>query len=444
MKTSSRKALGLWTLIALVVGNMVGSGIFLLPSALASVGSISLIAWIITVVGAMCIALVFARLGRAFPKIGGPYAYCREGFGDFVGFQVAYNYWIYTWVGNAAIAIALTGYISFFIPEIATNHLLAFFVAAGMVWLLTLVNILGVRKAGIVQVLSVFLKIIPLIIIASLGLFFLHPEHLTSGFNVTHQSTFTALSSAVALTLWSFTGVESATIPADDIENPRRNIPRATIIGTVISALLYIFGTIAVMGVIPMHTLAQSNAPFADAARVMFGSIGAIVIAIAAIISSFGALNGWILLQGQVPLAAAKDNLFPKSFAKLTKHGTPIVGLIAASTLITILLYLGYNQSLVQEFTTIILLATVTILIIYLFTCMAELILFIQQPEKFSKLNLTKASIVTIVATGYILWAIIGAGKNIVFYGALLFFSSVPVYVWVRYRNRASQASHQA
>src|SRR5579864_3679729 len=169
--------LGLWILTALVSGNMIGSGIFLLPAALASYGSISLLSWGFTAFGAICLALVFAKLSSILPRTGGPYAYCREGFGDFVGFQIAYNYWVALWVGNAAIVVALVGYLSYFWPELATNLLLSFFVKVGIVWLLTFINCIGVRRAGALQLVTTVLKILPLILVTLFGIAFMHPEH---------------------------------------------------------------------------------------------------------------------------------------------------------------------------------------------------------------------------------------------------------------------------
>lgn len=434
MSTQTTRALGLWMLTALVAGNMIGSGVFLLPATLASFGSISIVAWIITSIGAMCLALVFAKLSSLIPKVGGPYAYCREGFGNFVGFQVAYNYWIALWVGNAAIAVAAVSYLSVLFPEVKTYPQLDCWLSIGFVWLMTFINILGVRQAGIFQLVTTILKLLPLFLIATFGLMFIHPHNLTD-FNISGHSNFTALTSAATLTLWSFIGLESATIPADDVENPQRNIPRATILGTLITALIYILSTAAVMGVIPMAQLAKSTSPYADAAQIMFGPTAYYVIGLGAIISCFGALNGWTLLQGQIPYAAARDGVFPAIFTKESRFGTPVVGLIVSSILITLLLLLTLSTTLVKQFTLIILMATMASLIPYLFTCMAELMIFIKYREQFSSKRLFASSVISIIGMAYAFWAMVGSGYQIVFYGSLLFFSSVPVYVWMQWSN---------
>jgi APA family basic amino acid/polyamine antiporter len=432
VKTNHTRVLGLWMLTALVAGNMIGSGVFLLPASLASFGSISIVSWILTSIGAIFLALVFARLGSLLPRVGGPYAYCREGFGNFTGFQVAYNYWIALWVGNAAIAVAGVSYLSVFFPELKDNHHLFALTSIALVWMMTVINIAGVRQAGMVQLVTTILKLLPLILIATLGLFFIHPQNFAT-FNISHESHFAALTGAATLTLWSFVGLESATIPADDVEDPQKTIPRATILGVVVTALIYILSTVAVMGVLPMAKLAASNSPYADAAQVMFGPAAYYVIAIGAIISCLGALNGWTLLAGQIPYAAARDGLFPHVFAKESRFGTPVTGLVVSSILITLLIVLTYNTGAVKQFTLIILIATLASLIPYFYTCLAEIMIFIKYREQFRGKRLTGAMIVSVLGMIYAFWAIAGSGQEILFYGGLLFFSSVPVYVWMQW-----------
>lgn len=432
-RVKSIPKLGLWILTALVAGNMIGSGIFLLPSALADFGSIGLVAWICTAIGAILLALVFAQLSRMVPKVGGPYAYCREGFGNCVGFLVAYNYWIALWVGNAAIVVAFTGYLSVFWPSLDTNHVLAFFVSVAVLWFVTFVNILGLRKAGILQLVTAIIKIIPLVLIAIVGLFYIHPHHYAA-FNISGKSTLGALTAAASLTLWSFIGLESATVPADSVADPEKTISKATIIGTLVVALIYIFSTAAIMGIVPLDKLADSAAPYADAAKIIFGPWGGALVAIGAIVACFGALNGWTLLAGQVPMAAARDSLFPKSFAKQSKSGAPYYGLIVSSALVTLLLLFTLNVTLVKQFTLIVLLATLASLIPYFFTTMAELMLLFRNREQFSQKRLTISVIIASLAGLYAFWTIAGAGQQIVYYGLLLMLTGLPVYVWVRWR----------
>ena len=340
-----KRSLGLSMATALVIGNMVGSGVFGLPRvARIGTGPISLLAWGFTGVGALLLALVFANLGRAYPQTGGPYAYARRAFGDFAGFWTAWGYWIAAWAGNAAIAVIFVSYGSVFWHSLATSNVLAFAVGLAVIWVLTLVNIAGVRESGLVQLVTTVLKFVPLVLIGIIGLFYMRSGNFTP-FDPNHVSLvghWHAISFAATLTLWAFLGLESATVPAEEVKDPERTLPRATMFGTLAATTaIYVLATVAIMGVIPAATLAKSNAPFADAAQSIFGGsmLGmspAKLVAAVAMISTFGALNGWILIQGRVPLAAAQDGLFPKQFAQVSgSRKTPVVGLVASSVLLT-------------------------------------------------------------------------------------------------------------
>jgi APA family basic amino acid/polyamine antiporter len=431
------RKIGLVLATALVVGNMIGSGVFLLPSSLASFGGISLVGWLFTAGGAMALALVMARLAKMIPKAGGPYAYTREGLGDLPAFLVAWGYWVSIWSGNAAISVAFVGYMAAFFPPLAATPALGAGTALVTIWMLTAVNCWGVREAGILQFWTTVLKLLPLVALGTIGLFFLEPAHFVP-FNASGGSSFSAITATAALTLWAFTGLESATIPADSVEDPGRTIPRATIIGTIVAGVVYILASVGVMGAMPAEELALSTAPFADAATRIWGGWAGSAIALGAAIAAFGALNGWILLQGQMPLAAARDGLFPKVFGKVSERGTPVPGLVISSVLVTLLIGLNYSASLVDQFTFIVLLATLSVLVPYVFSCVAELVIFVRDRESFSGERLAGASIIAVIALLYSLWAIIGIGLEVVFWGFLLLMAGVPFYlvlVWKRGRG---------
>jgi basic amino acid/polyamine antiporter, APA family len=432
MNTPTKK-LGLGMLTALVVGNMIGSGVFMLPASLAGFGSISLLGWGFTAIGAILLALVFARLSHAVPKTGGPYAFCREAFGDFIGFQAAYSYWVYAWVGNAAITVAFVGYLAFFFPVLGVEHGLALSIMLGTVWLITLVNIVSIFSAGIVQVLLTLIKVLPLLLIGIAGLFYIDLANFTP-YNISGQSDGMAIMGAATLTLWAFIGMESATIPAGHVDNPSVNIPRATILGVLIVAFIYLLGSFSIMGVLPNSELAQSSAPYADAASRMFGGGGwaAAFVAFGAAASSVGALNGWIMVQAQVPMAAAHDGLFPAVFGKTTKKGIPAIGLVISSILISMLLILSQSESLVDQFTFIILLATLAVLVPYAYCTLGELIIFVRHRERFNGRHFAKALIMSSLAFAYVIWAIAGAGQDVVYYGTLMLFAGMPLYVWMK------------
>jgi len=432
MSLSSDKKLGLWSLTSLVAGNMIGSGAYLIPASLAIYGSIGIFAWILTAIGVLFLAQVYARLSKMIPKSGGPYAYCRAAYGDYTGFQIAYNYWLYTWIGNAAISVGFVSYLSIFFPSLEHNIFHALLSSLSVLWFLTFINMANIRWAGNLQLVTTILKLIPLFLMAFVGIFFIHPDNLTTHFNVSNQSNLLALMGAGSITLWAFTGFESATIPAGRVEDPVKNIPRATLLGTLIVIVVYILSTISVMGLIPMDHLAHSTAPYAEAAESIFGSGMGKVVALCAMIAVFGELNGWVLLQGEMPQAAAADHLFPQVFAKRFKSGAPVWGLLISSCLITLLLLLRYGVSLIEEFTFIILLATFAALIPYIHTALAEVILLARDKSQYSKPHLIKAGIIAFFAFLYAFWAIIGAGKEIVFYGFLLYVSGIPVFYWVK------------
>jgi basic amino acid/polyamine antiporter, APA family len=432
------KKLGLAMVTALVVGNMIGSGIFLLPASLGPFGAVSIVGWLVSAAGATLIALVFARLSRLVRKSGGPYTFTREGFGDFPGFLVAWGYWISIWTTNAAIAVAFVSYLSFFWTALKANSILAATVGLATLWILTWVNVIGVHTAGMVQLVTTILKLLPLLLLSTVGLLYVDSANFTP-FNATDQSTFGAITSTVALTLWAFLGLESGTTPAEHVIEPERTIPRATLLGTSIAGFVYILGTIAVMGVIPPAQLGASNAPFADAAVKMWGPWAGTFVALGAVVSCFGAINGWLLLQGQIPLAAARDRLFPEAFGKVSRFNTPAFGLVFSSILASILLVMNYNKSLVQQFTFIILLATLNTLVPYAFCTMSEIMIFFKDPARFSGKRLGAGLPLSIAAFAYSLWAIGGAGQEIVYWGFIFLMAGVPVYVWIRSRDAAVQ-----
>jgi len=440
MASNAPAKMGMWMVAALVVGNMIGSGVFLLPAALGSFGGISLLGWGITCVGAILLALVFARLSRLVPRAGGPYTFSRAGFGDFAGFLVGWGYWISIWVANAALAVAFTSYLSWFWPALATDRVLATAVGIGTIWLLTWVNVRGVRTAGSVQVVTTIFKLIPLVAIGGLGLLYLEPANFRP-FNASGEGTFPAITAAATLTLWAFLGFESATVPAEEVNDPERTIPRATILGTVFAAVLYVLATAAVMGVIPPAELTGSNAPFADAASRMWGGWTAPAVAVGAMVSCFGALNGWILLQGRIPWAAARDGVFPAVLGRTSRRGTPAVALIVSSVLVTGLMLMNSSEGLVEQFTFVILLATLTALLPYAICALAELMIYARDRERFAGKRLTGAVITALLGFAYALWAIAGAGAEIVYWGLLLLLAGLPMYVWVVWRRGAEDGS---
>ena len=275
--------------VALVMGNMIGSGVFLLPSSLAPFGGVSLIGWIVSAAGAVLLALVFVRLARFNPAAGGPYAYTRQAFGDLAGFLVAWGYWISVWSSMAALAVAFVGYLDPFIPSLVRAPIPAALIAVAALWLLTGVNVWGVRTAAGVQLVTTVLKILPLVVVGVAGFFAFHPSHFAIA-DTSVSGLAKGITSTATLTLWAFLGLECATIAAGTIRNPERTVPRATLVGTLLTAVIYIVCTVGVMGVLDPALLARSTAPFADAARTLAGDRAAAFIALGAATACFGAL----------------------------------------------------------------------------------------------------------------------------------------------------------
>jgi len=429
------RGLGPWTAGALVVGNMIGAGVFLLPASLGSYGGVSLLGWVFAATGAMLLGLVFARLSRLVTGAGGPYAYTRAGLGDFAGFLVAWGYWISIWAGNAAIAVGFATYLGYLVAPLAATPLVGGATAVAAIWVVTWINARGVREAGMVQAVTTVVKLVPLMAVGLAGcLFFFHESHFHP-FNASGGSLFGAVSATGALTLWAFSGLESATVPSEEVRDPERTIPRATLIGTGAAALVYILATAGVMGVVPPATLATSPAPFADAARVMWGGWAGKAVAVGAVVSAFGALNGWILLQARVPWAAARDGLFPERFGRLSGRGIPVFGLVVSSVLATILMSTNYAGGLVAVFTFVVLLSTMTTLFPYAMCAIAELLLLVQDRERYEGRRLGAASTIAVLAFLYAMWAIFGTGQKVVFWGFLLLMAGLPVYVWMVWRR---------
>lgn len=428
------KKIGLWTSTSLVVGNMIGAGVFMMPAALAAYGGISIFGWIFSAIGALLLAKVFAKLSTVLAnKNGGPYVYTKAGLGDFAGFLVAWGYWISVWVSNAAIAIAFVSALSVLFPVLETNALYAVLVGLGAIWVLTWVNSRGIRESGKLQVVTTLLKLIPLIVVIIGGLFFFDSANFIP-FNPSSETPMAAIAITAAMTLYAFLGVESATVPAANIENPEKTIPKATLIGTVLTALIYILSTVVVMGMIPSEILLKSPAPFADAMEIMAGEWGRDVVAIGAAIAAFGGLNGWILIQGQIAMATSKDNLFPKVFGKENEKGVPVLGLIMGSMLSSIVMLMNYTGGLVEQFKFIILLSTLCTLVPYLFTSASYGLILLEQKYGMK----TRASTITIgiLSFAFSLWAIYGAGEETVYWGFLLLLSGIPFYIWMKYSNR--------
>ncbi|WP_224283928.1 amino acid permease [Streptomyces sp. LS1784] len=426
---------GLVTATALVMGNIIGGGIFMIPAAVAPFGTVSLVAFAVLTVGAIALALVFGQLARRSPRTGGPYVYAREAFGDFAGFLSAWSYWITTWVSNAALAVAAVGYLDVLLP---LHHSIPLEITAALAfqWLPALANLAGTRYIGAVQLVSTVLKFIPLLLVSVGGLFFFDPKNL-GPFDANGQGWAGGMSAAAAILLFSYLGVESAAMSAGKVRDPERNVGRASVLGTTGAAVVYLLGTIAVFGTVAHQQLVHSTAPFSDAVDAMFGGTwGGTVIAIAALVSMTGALNGWTLLSAQAPYAAARDGLFPAAFGK-ERRGVPIFGVLVSVALASALTVLNFASGAKGAFDMLVLVTTFTATVPYLLSTAAQLYWLVRGAgEKVDRGRLVRDAVLGLGAFGFSLWLLAGAGYAAVYQGVLFLFAGILVYVWMAGRRR--------
>lgn len=433
MKEKKQK-IGLITATSLVVGNMIGVGIFTLPAILAKYGSISVLGWLFTATGALILAKIFSNLSKIVAgKSGGPYAYSREGFGDFIGFLMAWGYWIACWVGNGAIAIAIVGALSFFFPVLDDNPVYALSVGLGLIWLFTWINSRGIRESGRIQVITTALKLLPLAFVIIVGFFFFDFDNFPA-FNLTEATNFATFPVVAAITLYAFLGVESATIPAESVENAAVVVPKATMYGTILTAAVYILASVVLFGVLPNDILQNSPAPFAEAAELISGKFGGYFVAVGIIISGIGVLNGWILITSQLPLATAKDNLFPRIFKIENKNGAPVIGLIIGGLLSSGVMFMTLSKNLIDQFEFISEIVVFANLLPYLFTSAAYVLIIIEKELHMN--SLIKTFVLGGLGFAFSLWAIYGTGPDTVFYGIFLLLSGIPFYLLMLYNKR--------
>ncbi len=432
-----KRDLGLAAAVAIVVGNCIGSGIFTSAASLATASNpkTAILAWIITAAGSLLIAFSFASLGTAIPRTGGPIVYTRAAFGDFAGFLIAWTYWIGAWVGNAAIITAFMLYFTYFVPGAATP-LAAFLVTSGVLWFFTIVNILGVKGAGRVSIITTVLKVGALVVFVVIAGMHFNPAMLNtvSSANVSGMGT---LPAAIAIALWAFVGIESATVPAGEIKNPEKNIRRSTIYGTLATAIIYIIVSVVAMGVLDQATLARSNAPLADIINAATGGTwGGNFVALGAIVSALGASSGWILTTARSAFGASQDKLFPAALGKIhPKYLTPVNSLIVSGLAANALLILNYMGTLSSAFNFMLLLATLAFLPAYAFSAAADIILLKNRSPEFHFFSFLKNSFFALLAFGYSIYAIYGTGAKVVMYGFILMLLGIPVYLFMMLQN---------
>ncbi len=365
-----KNKIGLIPATLMVAGNMMGSGIFMLPANLAGIGSIAIFGWLITVVGAICLALVFSKLTQIYPAAGGPYAYSKKAFGDYMGYQTNLVYWLANVVGNVGLAVAGLGYLTTFFPTLKDPLVMAFAQIA-VIWFFTYANILGPNVVGRLQGITTTLALIPIIGMALLGWFWFNPQTYMQGWNVSGQSDIGAIGMTLNFTLWAFIGVESASVSTAVVKDPVKNVPIATVSGVILAAVCYVLSSSAIMGILPSETLISSSAPFSEAVSVALGKRAGDIVAFCAAVGCLGSLGGWTLLVGQTAAAAAADGLFGKVFGCVNSKGVPASGLAIVAGIMTLQVLATMSPTASEQFGKIASIAVILTLIPYIYSSVA-------------------------------------------------------------------------
>ena len=411
------KKIGFWMCLAVVMGNMIGSGVFLLPASLAPFGWNAVAGWIVTIGGALCLAHVLARLTAHFPNARGLSGLIDESLGPVAGILIAFSYWVSVWTGVVTITVGGVSYASSLIPVLAKHSTIAVLAA---IWILTLVNIIGVRAAGTVQAVTMILKLIPLVIVGFLVVAIFGREGTASLAPYPAEGLgLASVNAAAALTLWAMIGFEAAGAVSDKVETPEVNVPRATFWGALLTGVIYLVVCSGIALMLPADEVAQSAAPFELFVRHFWSPDVAPWIALFAAISAFGATNGWILVQGEVPLDMARRKLLPHWFAGTNDHGTPIRALIVSSIFASILVLANSSKTTAGLFSFMALLSTSATLWLYLACTISAFRHKVALPT-------------AIIGLPFCLWSLWGAGWQVSLLSIALSLAGLPLYWWAK------------
>ena len=424
------RGLGPIATTALVVGNIIGSGIYVIPASLAEVaGPVSLLAWGIVAAAYLCLAVVYSDLAAAYPITGGLQVYVGRAFGRLAGLETGFLYWISCITGNAAFVTAFVGYLQVLLPQ-WSSPLASFAIAQALLWTLTLVNVLGVRLAGGVQIAGTVLKVLPLAVVAVALLFVGRTENLVPFAPHGYAALFPALS----LVAWLFTGAETVTIPAEEIQGTRHTLPRAALLGLGLVSALYLLVAFSVTLGLPASAIAGSASPLALAGERALGAPGRLLVVFGALASTAGILNGCLLVTGRLPFAAARDGLLPPAFARLhPRFHTPVVALVVSTALSSLLVLLYFNGTLLQAYNAIALASTAAALIPVAAACLASFVLRRREPEAFSAAQHRRGPVAATVGLAVLVFMIGGTGTRVLGLTLLVMLLPLP-YFFIRRR----------
>ena len=426
MSSDQHRVIGFWRGWSIAVGCAIGSGIFMMPTMLAPYGLLGFGGWLVAGAGSILVALTMARLVKRIPKTGGPYVYVNEGLGTFSGFIIAWTYWVACVSAIAGISIAFVGYLGFFLPQIANSQIHALLASLLLIWIIVFLNIRSLENSSKFQLISTLLKLLPLIFIVLLGASNFNVNNLPE-LNPSNLHPISLIATVTTLVMWSFIGIETATVPADNVINPQETIPKVLIASVITILILYILVSIAIAALVPASELLNSSAPFALAASKILGVTGGTIISIGALISTLGSLNANTLTAGNLSLAAARDGLLPSKFVILSRNGTPIFTYLLTGAFVSTLLILNYTKGIVNAFVFMAMLSTLSTLIAYAFCAIAEF-KFSRADEK--NLQRNNALLISCGTFLYAFFAIWGAGIEMIIYSIILILIGIPIYLF--------------
>jgi APA family basic amino acid/polyamine antiporter len=431
------RALGLTSATGLVIGSIIGTGVFTMPAVLAGAGISSLLVLGVIAVGAMLLAVLFGQLTKRIPNSdGGLYAYARHEFGDFAGYLTGWCYWVQAWAGNAAIVSSWVFYVDALFGISHPSSMTNWGIALLGLWVPAAVNLAGVRQMAWFQNITVVLKFLPLLFVGVAGWFFVSKGNF-GAFNASGGSLYTAIGIAAGVALFSFIGVEVAAMTAKRVRDPGKNVGRASLLGTGASAILYLLVSAAVMGLVAHHTLVNSTAPFVNAFDTMFTvSWAGKLMAAVAVISGIGALNGWTLVTTEVARAAASDGLFPRAFAWTDRRDSAWFGIVMAALLPSLLMLWSYTSSTgLSVFTMLVDLTVVTVAIPYLFSACAQLTYLVSRRRRVRGWMLARDLLIASAAVLFSLWVTFAAGYAAVYQAMVVVLAGIILYAFLKARR---------
>ncbi|MCT4710773.1 putrescine-ornithine antiporter [Enterobacteriaceae bacterium H11S18] len=425
MSTQKSNKMGVVQLTILTTVNMMGSGIIMLPTKLADVGTISIISWLVTAVGSMALAYAFAKCGMFSRKSGGMGGYAEYAFGKSGNFMANYTYGVSLLIANVAIAISAVGYGSELFGTVLSPVQIAIATIC-VLWICTVANFGGARITGQLSGITVWGVIIPVVGLSVIGWFWFSPSLYAASWNPHHVPFFKAVGSSIAMTLWAFLGLESACANTDVVENPERNVPIAVLGGTLGAAVIYIISTNVIAGIVPNMDIANSTAPFGVAFAQMFNpTVGKVIMALM-VMSCCGSLLGWQFTIAQVFKSSADEGYFPKIFSQVSKTEAPVKGMLVIVIFQSLLSLMTISPSLNNQFNVLVNLAVVTNIIPYILS-MAALVII----QKLAKVEPGKAKLgnfIALVGAIYSFYALYSSGEEAMLWGAMVTFLGWTLY----------------